>query len=64
MPNIYDNVVEVAKKKGIPLYKLEKEAGLAQGAISKWKTMNPRVDSLVSVAQVLSVSVGKLLKEK
>lgn len=64
MPNIYDNVAEIAKKKGIPLYKLEKEAGLAQGAISKWKTTNPRVDSLLSVAQVLSVSIGRLTKSE
>lgn len=63
MPNIHKNIVEIAKKKGIPLYKLEEEAGLGQGAISKWKDSSPTVENLLKVAQALSVSIGRILKE-
>ncbi len=64
MSSIYSNVAEVAKKKKIPLCKLEKEAGLAAGAISKWKYNNPRTDSLIAVAKVLGVSINRLTREK
>lgn len=64
MSAIYDNVAEIAKQKKIPLCKVEKDAGLAAGAISKWKYNNPRTDSLIAVAKVLKVSVGRLIKQK
>ncbi len=46
---IYDNIVELAKKRNMPLYKIEKEAGLANGVISKWKSNSPQVDNLMAV---------------
>lgn len=60
---IYDNIVELSKKRNVPLYKIEKEAGLANGVISKWKTRNPQVDNLIAVAKVLKVSLNTLTKE-
>lgn len=60
---IYDNIVEITKKRNMTLRKVEKEAGLANGAISKWKTGSPQVDNLMAVAKVLKVSLNTLTKE-
>lgn len=60
MNYIFDNISEVAKRKKIPLYVVEKKAGLASGAISKWKYVNPRTDNLLAVATVLGVSINRL----
>lgn len=60
---IYENVVEVSKKRNMALRTVEKEAGLASGTISKWKKASPNVDSLMAVAKVLKTTIGVLTKE-
>ena len=60
---IYDNILAIAKKKGLSLRKIEIEAGLSSGAIGKWKTRSPHVDNLMAVAKVLKVSLNTLVKE-
>lgn len=59
---IYENILELAKKQGLSISKLEKLAGLSKGAISKWKTSSPNVNNLVSVAKVLKVKLEVLTK--
>lgn len=44
------------------LRRVEKEAGLANGTIGKWKTVNPQVDNLMAVARVLNVTLNRLVK--
>lgn len=61
--NVYNNVVELSRKKGLTISKLEQKAGLANGTIGKWKTKSPLVESLVKVATALGVTVNRLLKE-
>lgn len=61
---IFDNISEVAKSKKIPLYVVEKKAGLAAGAISKWKYVNPRINNLLAVAMVLGVSINRLTQNR
>ena len=61
---IYDNIKEVADKKGLAIYEVEQRAGLANGVIGKWRTGYPRVDNLISVANALGVSVTRLLRER
>lgn len=63
MSDIHRNVVEIAAKKNMSLCKVEQEAGLAAGAISKWKYNNPRVDSLIAVARVLGVTINRLTRK-
>ena len=58
---IYDKIKELCDKKGIPIYKLEKEAGLGNGTIGGWQTSSPTVDSLKAVARVLGVKASKLI---
>lgn len=59
---IYNNVVEVAKKKGVALKEIEKITGMGNGALSKWKHSVPGVDKVLAVAKVLGVEIGELLK--
>lgn len=63
MGNIYENVSHLANKKGLSVSELERRAGLSKGAISKWRDSSPTVENLLKVAQALSVSIGRLLKE-
>ena len=58
-----DNIKRIAKEKNIPLYKIEKEVGLAEGSLSKWKDSKPSYDKVLAVADVLGVSFGDLTKE-
>ena len=62
---IYDNVVELAAKKNMTIMRVEREAGLANGTIGKWKTRasDPQLKSIVAVADVLGVTVNRLLRE-
>ena len=60
---IYNNVCELVKENGTSIAQLEKRAGIANGTIGKWRDSTPKISSLESVAQVLKVSVNRLLKE-
>lgn len=60
---IYSNVEELARKKGLSLAEVERKANLSKGSITKWKTASPTIKSLSAVAEVLGVTVNRLLKE-
>ena len=59
---IYETVKALADKKGISISALEKEAGVANGLIGKWRENTPQVDTLSKVAAVLGVTVDRLIK--
>lgn len=54
-------IKEIANKKHIPLYVLEKEANIASGSISKWDDITPSFDKVCRVAKILKVKVDKLI---
>lgn len=58
---IYDKIKEICKKKGVSVSSVEKQAGLSTGAISKWNDSSPTIEKLQAVANVLKVSVNKLI---
>lgn len=60
---IYDNIKAIADKKGISIKEIEKRANLGNGIIGKWRKASPTLDKLTAVADVLGVSVARLLKE-
>ena len=60
---IYDNILAIAKKKGLSLRKIEIAAGLSSGAIGKWESRGRGVDNLMAVAKVLKVSLNTLVKD-
>lgn len=60
---IYDKIKEIASSKGISIYKIEKDLGLGNGAISKWNTSSPSAITLKSIANYLNVRFEQLLEE-
>lgn len=61
---LYDKIKQICKEKGISVASVERDAKIANGAISKWNTCSPTVENLCSVANVLEVPIWKLLDEK
>lgn len=60
---IYDGIKEICQKKGISVRSLEKQAGLKNGAISKWNVSKPTVDNLNRVCKVLETNINEFLKQ-
>lgn len=58
---IYDKIKEICKEKGISVSSVEKEAGLGNGAISKWNESSPTLERLQAVANVLKVKLDVLI---
>lgn len=61
---IYDKIKELCKEKGVSVSSVERDAGLGNGAISKWNDVSPTVSNLQAVAKVLKVKVDTLLTEE
>ncbi len=59
---IYDKIKEICKERGISVRSVEITASLSNGAISKWNEVVPTVKSLKAVADVLKVSIDKLIE--
>ena len=59
---IYDKIKEICKDKGISVASVEEKAGLGNGTITKWNNSSPTVENLKAVADVLKVSVSKILE--
>ena len=59
--SIYEAVKKIAEEKGLSIPVIEKKAGLANGAIGKWRESVPKVDNLKAVADVLEVSIEELI---
>lgn len=62
---IYKNVKRLADKHRITIKALEKICGLANGTIGKWReNNNPKVESLIAVANYFGVTVDELIGRK
>lgn len=62
---MYSKVKKLADEKGISIAALEKQAGLANGTIGKWRDSDKgvRVSSLAAIAKILDVPMEKLLED-
>lgn len=60
---IFDKVKEVCLERGISIHALEKETGIGNGTISRWKESNPTVDKLKKVADYFGVPIEYFLGE-
>ena len=58
---IYDKIKEICKSKGISVASVEKEAGLSNGTISKWKKSTPTHDRLEKLAGYFGVTSKYLM---
>jgi transcriptional regulator with XRE-family HTH domain len=61
--SLQNNIKKFSQLRGIPLYKIEEELGIATGSISKWKEIMPSVDKALGVAKILETTVEELMKE-
>ncbi|WP_343250610.1 helix-turn-helix transcriptional regulator [Diplocloster hominis] len=58
---IYTRISEMAKKKGVSINMIEKEAKLSTGSICKWNIVSPTVRNLKKVADFLQCSIDDFL---
>ena len=61
---LYDVIKEIAKKKGIPIRKIEDECGFAQGSMCKWNDVSPSWDKVQKVANYLCTDIGEFILQK
>lgn len=54
---IYSKIKEIAKQKGISIYRIERELKLSNGSISKWNKSTPAVTTIEKVARYLEVPI-------
>ena len=57
----FDKLVELCKEHGINFSRLEKECGIGNGVIARWKSSSPSVANLKAVADFFGVTVDELL---
>ena len=60
--NIVDNIRAVCADRGMTVTELEREAGISDNGIYKWKTSVPSVEKVQRVAKVLQVPVDQLIR--
>lgn len=58
----YDRIKELCVKRGISIYKLEKDLGFSSCSICKWKTSIPSIDKVQKVANYFGVTIDCLLE--
>ncbi|MFR2663579.1 MAG: helix-turn-helix domain-containing protein [[Clostridium] scindens] len=60
---IYDRIKNLCKKRGISIYRLEKDLEFSRCCISKWKMSSPSVEKLQKVANYFDVPIKYFLEE-
>ncbi len=58
---VYERIKEISKTRGMSLQQVAKSAGLSQNMIYQYKNVNPKAETLQTLADVLGVSVDYLL---
>src|SRR5699024_5041570 len=58
---VYERIKDISKKRGMSLQTVAKAAGLSQNMIYQYKNVNPKMDTLKTLADVLGVSTDYLL---
>lgn len=60
--SIYENIKEIADRKGLSIRQVETKAKVGNGSIARWKTQSPSVHNLQKVAKALGVGLTRLLR--
>ncbi len=60
---ILDNIEKLCKEKGISIARLERETGIGNGTIARWRTVSPTVDNVRKVAEHFGVTVDNLISD-
>ena len=60
---IVDNVKALCKRKHVSIAAVERAAGLGNGSIRRWDSMQPGIWNIKAVADYFGVTVDSLLKQ-
>lgn len=60
---IYDQILILCGKSGISIARLERETGLGNGTVRRWKKGDASVEKVKRVADYFGVSVDSLLSQ-
>lgn len=58
---MYETINKEAKKRGMSIRQLERDAGLGNGTIDKWKESSPKLETLEKVAAALGMNETTLI---
>lgn len=58
---IYENIQSLCRQKGISIARLERETGLGNGTVCRWKWADPTVTRLKQVADYFGVTLESLM---
>lgn len=61
---VTENIRKLCEERNISVWALEKEVGLGNGTVGKWRNTSPRVDRLQLVANYFGVTVDELLQDR
>lgn len=59
---IYENIQSLCRQKGISISRLEREIGLGNGTVCRWKQSDPTVTRLKQVADYFGVALESLMR--
>ena len=59
---LFDNIKELCEKKGVSVWKLEKDLGFSNRSISKWNETDPGIRKVQKVADYFGVAIEDLLE--
>lgn len=60
---LYDTILILCGKSGISIARLEREAGLGNGTIRRWKKSSPSIETVSKVALYFGVGLDELLSQ-
>ena len=60
--SVVDRIKSLCNERGITLAELERNTGIGNGIIARWKSSSPKADSLEKVAVFFSVSTDYILE--
>ena len=58
---LYIKIARLCDQRNISICRLERECGISNGTIGKWRTSSPTADKLKKVADYLGCTVDELL---
>ena len=61
---MYNQILILCGKSGISIARLERDTGLGNGTIRRWKTANASIEKVRRVAEYFGVSVDSLLSRE
>nr|DAS81885.1 MAG TPA: repressor protein [Caudoviricetes sp.] len=61
---IYEKVKRICKERKISIFQLERNCGIGNGTIGRWRNSKPNTETIKKVADYLRLSVDELLEEK